>query len=294
MIENNQNAKTKHIHGDRFLKLADIVLRKKSRSDYYKVLDWSQTNLLFLEDIPEQWQNPRLLYINTEDVLDFQNHIEKLQNPFVLLSHNSDTNIRENYSHIYNHPKLIHWFTQNLCVSHPKTTLLPIGFANPIWQHGNYLLLDQIQSMNRPKEIIYYANFLVETNRTKREECLNILHQKQIPIFPRSPPFIYLEQLAASICCICPEGNGIDTHRFWEALYLKSIPIVLRNELTEKLSNDFPCILLNSWEELSKDIFYSSEIQNKLNWLHTNTPDYQSKMWFQYYETKIQQAVASA
>ena len=28
---------------------------------------------------------------------------------------------------------------------------------------------------------------------------------------------------------LCPEGNGMDTHRFYEALFLNTIPIVKKN-----------------------------------------------------------------
>ena len=49
--------------------------------------------------------------------------------------------------------------------------------------------------------------------------------------------------------CICPNGNGVDTHRFWEAIYLKLVPIVIRNSFYNMLENKVPMIILNSWEE---------------------------------------------
>ena len=42
----------------------------------------------------------------------------------------------------------------------------------------------------------------------------------------------YLEELAQYRYCLCVRGNGLDTHRFWEALYLGVIPIVINNEHT--------------------------------------------------------------
>ena len=48
---------------------------------------------------------------------------------------------------------------------------------------------------------------------------------------------------------ICPEGNGIDTHRFWESLYMNTIPICKRNILVEYYSKYFPIIILNNWNE---------------------------------------------
>jgi hypothetical protein len=36
----------------------------------------------------------------------------------------------------------------------------------------------------------------------------------------------FFEELRASEYSLCPRGNGIDTHRFWESLYTGTIPIV--------------------------------------------------------------------
>jgi hypothetical protein len=47
-----------------------------------------------------------------------------------------------------------------------------------------------------------------------------------------------------------PRGNGLDTHRFWESLYLGALPIILcKNEL--KNMRDWPYVCVESWEELS-------------------------------------------
>lgn len=274
------------IHGDRFLKLANIVLRKKSRTDYYEVRDYSKSNILYFEDIPEVWNNPSLFFCNTEDACEFQTILDKLQNPFVLLTHNSDENVTEKYSFLYNHPKLVHWFTQNLCISHPKLSFLPIGIANPTWQHGDYLALTSIREHTIPKSYPIYANFLIETNRTAREYCAKVLTDKGIPIHPRCHPYDNWVHIAGSYYCICPDGNGVDTHRFWESLYLRTIPIVLRNPLSEQLAKEYPCILLEKWEDLdisilkrdvsilSQELFtklsfqtYAKKIENTLNTL---------------------------
>lgn len=48
---------------------------------------------------------------------------------------------------------------------------------------------------------------------------------------------------------ICPHGNGIDTHRTWEALMLKTIPIVKTSSL-DPLYEDLPVVIVSSWSEL--------------------------------------------
>jgi hypothetical protein len=52
---------------------------------------------------------------------------------------------------------------------------------------------------------------------------------------------------------ICPEGNGIDTHRLWEALYLKTIPIIKKNKISPFLQKaNLPILILNDWSDLTK------------------------------------------
>lgn len=277
-----------YVHGDKFLHLAQVVLRKKSRNDYYEVRGWDQKNCLFFEDIPNFpgiWANPKIVFMNTEDVEEFFNHVHKLKNPFILLTHNSDTNVTEKYLKLCENPKLIHWFTQNLCIQHPLVSPLPIGFANPIWQHGNPNLFSYIKQIKQEKQNLYYANFLIETNPSARKPCFSVLQEKQIPFFQKKMPHEYLIELANSFFCICPEGNGIDTHRFWEALFVKTVPIVLRNSLTERFAKEIPCVLLNKWEDLT--MTPTEEMKEKLVWISSNNPYYTDKTECSYYSSQI-------
>jgi hypothetical protein len=54
----------------------------------------------------------------------------------------------------------------------------------------------------------------------------------------------------------CPAGEGVDTHRFWETLYLGSVPIVLRGQLSAMYEN-LPVIQLNAWTDLTQSIIDS-------------------------------------
>tara|TARA_B110000483_G_scaffold216395_1_gene267875 strand:+ start:11480 stop:11737 length:258 start_codon:yes stop_codon:yes gene_type:complete len=65
-------------------------------------------------------------------------------------------------------------------------------------------------------------------------------------------------ELKSHYYAICPEGNGLDTHRLWECLYLNVIPICLRNHFIEYFKNtlNLNMIILDNWNEL---------IPNKLN-----------------------------
>lgn len=54
-----------------------------------------------------------------------------------------------------------------------------------------------------------------------------------------------------SLFVACPPGNGMDTHRFWESLYLGSLPIILKRHEIPAFKG-WPYFALNDWGELRK------------------------------------------
>ena len=64
-----------------------------------------------------------------------------------------------------------------------------------------------------------------------------------------------MKRLSTYKFCICPEGNGVDSHRLWECLYLKVVPIVIKSEFTNILLNqNIPLVVLNNWNNLDLNI----------------------------------------
>ena len=73
----------------------------------------------------------------------------------------------------------------------------------------------------------------------------------------------YPQGLASSYFCIAPRGNGIDTDiRVGEALYLKTIPIVIRSVVAEQHA-DLPIVMLDDWAEFHEHRF-SPELYDQL------------------------------
>ena len=62
----------------------------------------------------------------------------------------------------------------------------------------------------------------------------------------------YIDNIYNHKFVICPEGNGIDTHRKWETLYLKSIPIEKRC-INSSFYEDLPICLVNDWSEITEE-----------------------------------------
>jgi hypothetical protein len=69
------------------------------------------------------------------------------------------------------------------------------------------------------------------------------------------PVWINYEYTHKSFFTLSPRGAGEDCHRFYEAIYLDSIPIVKRtNTVFDKLYNVFPCLIINDWNEVTEKL----------------------------------------
>jgi hypothetical protein len=246
----------KIITGEKIQNLADVYLGDSSDFSYNPYIASQSHKHQWLDILPEPYSNPRYVFCYTHRLESLARKIHGFQNPFVLITHNSDENIRWNESTktILSCPHLLMWYSQNVGIQHEKLRLLPIGMANRQWKHGDIDFFDDfVPPMKKTKHIYFYFN--VYTNMSKRMDCIQQLGKK-IPVSSTlMSPQEYKRHLSEYQFCICPEGNGYDTHRFWEALYLKVIPIVLKNDFITQLQNtpylsDIPMVVLDSWQDL--------------------------------------------
>ena len=193
-------------------------------------------------------------YTHCLDSVYIVNTLRKFASNFELYCHNSDTNFEKKYLYLFDKvPKLKRIHTQNMNVLDSRVSPLPIGFANSMWPCGNRDIIDKylpMTSFKKTKEVFF--NFTIETNKAVRKRCFKLLNRMGIPFLERMEPERYFETLVSYKYAICPQGGGLDTHKFWECLYYKVIPIVKRCILTEYYSKQFNIILVDDWEEINE------------------------------------------
>lgn len=72
----------------------------------------------------------------------------------------------------------------------------------------------------------------------------------------------FFREIKAHSFTLCPRGNGIDTHRLWETLYMGSIPIV-RHDVAINEFNDLPICFVNNWHEVTVEFLEKERIRIK-------------------------------
>jgi hypothetical protein len=182
--------------------------------------------------------------------------------PFLLITHNSDFHITRNHLNYLNDNLLIKWFAQNVDIEHPKISSIPIGIANEKWPHGNIETLLNVIDENNKKNNLIYCNFTINTNYSERTNCLEKVTDLGIKMSPPKNFKNYLKELSQSYFVISPNGNGVDCHKTWESLYLKTIPIVTEST-NINFYKDFPILIIKNWEEIKK-IQLNDELYHKI------------------------------
>jgi len=143
------------------------------------------------------------------------------------------------------------------------STPLPIGLTNNCDDSslhrlfGNIHLLEKANGVNFSHKFTHsiYCNFTIGNNKSERISLLKTLSNLRnfnysYPEFTPTARLNYLESLRIFNLVPCPAGNGIDTHRLWETLYMGGIPVIKSNKLLNTLVKDLPVIIVKSWEEL--------------------------------------------
>ena len=130
------------------------------------------------------------------------------------------------------------------------------------------------------KDILVYKNFSIHTNIKERTEINNITNNNKIFMSNIVPFNKYLQYVSRSIFIISPPGNAIESHRTWESLYLKAIPIVKR-DMALKQFDQLPIFFIDNWEEITIDFLRKNV--NKIEGVKEKIKE----LNFKYWENKI-------
>lgn len=242
------------ITGEKIQLLSDHILATWEDFEYNPIIkEIAIDKFVDLDKLTKPFDNKRIIFCYTHSLgHELITKLHYLKNDFVLIFHNSDHSFKEEHLVLFCNLNLKHIYTQNCEVVHDKVTPLPIGIANTMWDHGNLSIWEKVLLSLQPRKtrnIYFYFNTL--TNSDKRERCFRIIKEQVEPAEYTSDYHEYLSLLSTYKYAICPEGNGLDTHRFWECLYLGVIPICLKNKVTEYYAKKVPMVLLNDWRELN-------------------------------------------
>ena len=261
------------ISGEKFVELSMKIFSVYDTADYYKF-----PNTFSIENDNEC----EVVYTHNHYTRKFFEILKDYKKKIILISHNSDNNINKT-----DIPEcVIRWYSQNVNFISEKLESIPIGLENSIWFeniHKKDKLINKQNEIKNHKNLLY-INHNIQTNYNERVEPYNLFkNSKWATIeFGRNGYNYdeYIDNIYNHKFVLSPRGNGMDTHRLWETLYLGSIPIEKRN-INNQFYTDLPICFVNNWNEITED-FLNNEYKRIVN-SNWNL----DKLKFEYWRNKI-------
>lgn len=231
-----------------------------------------------------------IIYCKTDYLGRLFQYIKHSQSKYVLITHMSDQLI--NKVRFEKKPDCVKkWFAENTVYNHSDLISIPLGLENHRGScKGGFTdhkwIVNNVERLRRlPKSFSLYCNWCSYSNKSLRNLArtarkialrqLRILVDIKMRINDKLPFSEYCEEMARYKFVICPRGNGIDTHRVWETLYVGCIPIVIKHRIYQDYT--LPIIQVNDWTEVTL---------NRLKTMLQSRFDY-TMMDIKYWKNKI-------
>jgi len=255
------------LSGDVFADYADVSLfEPRFRRNAPSLDDVSNAKIIFC---------PSHKY---EEMLTRFGHVIRAR---VLILGNSD---RDFTGPLLNLPaSVVRVFRQNSTYFDEVHQFLPIGIENiRLGQNGQRKLFASryVTNIKQPRVLVgpfspthKERNFLISLN----EDLKGPHHVLRGRISPKN----YAKVSSRFAYVSSPRGNGLDTHRFWEALYRGSYPVVLKTSWSVMIESiGIPVIQVNQWsiEELERISQLSMPVFN---------PKSVNQIWANYWYEQI-------
>jgi len=190
----------------------------------------------------------------------FDKYYFQIKTKFYLINGVGANGVDKKYLKYLNEDKIIKWIGCNILFEHDNIVKIPIGFEENELPGGDQKLLDKMFNSKQVLEDKVNKVLITKLGTTHKSR------QNVIPLFKntsycqiltkRLPFEEFMNEINKYKFVLAPRGAGVDTHRFWEALLMGSIPIVETSNL-DSLYNQFPCIIVKSFREINEVLLNS-------------------------------------
>ena len=251
---------SEYVTGERISSFADVAIYEESYALQFPAMSEHAKRIIYLNDPLLEQSLSREIVLKSQIFFTrvdwLQYFIDKvlfvLERDFVLITHMSDMQAGK-LDNLLNHPRLIKWYGCNMAPSR-KTASLPLGLENPgMWNRTDFQHIFETREFGHKTRLLY-TYFDVDTNTEKRMSALHALQRNGFSTSGKRLSWKeYISQLVTYKFCACPQGNGIDTHRLWECLYLGVVPVVEKVPQMYMWYADLPILWVNNFDKVTTE-----------------------------------------
>lgn len=177
------------------------------------------------------------------------------------------------------------WYSTGVDFEHSKLQCCPLGLFDGYYSDSvPSRVIEKLMYQEHEKKNLCLIDFSL--NRSEERIALHKT-AAQYPWIKISknkgkPYHKVLKTIAESKFVVCPMGNGLETARIWESLYLGAVPILIQTHWSKNFYG-LPILQVESWASITEDELnarWDEYLQNKDKY------DY-SKINLDYWKEKI-------
>jgi hypothetical protein len=200
---------------------------------------------------------------------------------------------------IANAPNLINWYAENLETQFNKKVIpIPLGFRSGrkhpcgtddfLWQARNNWKSSKLYQPRKPKIIATYK-IRKGNQHDDRRYVVDTFKKNDMFMTNRINSADWLETLSKSSHVICVHGGGLDLcPRLFEALWMGSVPIAVRANVSPMCLKDFPIYWIDAWKDLPNIIRTDAFWAEQENYYYQLNNLSEEKFTMDYWWRKIQ------
>lgn len=255
------------------------TLSKIFRPFLSQVVSKKRISQLFFEklvgEIRSKYQTQSITYVSSDLLGAYLARKSKF--PLVVVSGGTDHDITQAEYESMLATSTTRFYVQNLAFPEAENiSFLPIGVEDFKWgRNGMPWNFWMKSDFTAKKKLVLVGPF--GRTHASRAACIDESRASNMAelLIERMPSWQYASVASTFLFIACPRGNGLDTHRFWETLYRKSIPVVIRDHHSENLAKySLPHVAISDWahlhdfrikdfEKISKEIPANSLLSQK-------------------------------
>ena len=117
----------------------------------------------------------------------------------------------------------------------------------------------EFDNKDNPDNLLYVSHN--ESSNARRLGIKNLFYDKDWAEVneQRVAYHTFLSNLSNSKFMICPIGNAIDCHRNWEVLYMRRVPVMVRDPYLKELYKDYPVLFVDNYKDVTKELLIKND-----------------------------------
>lgn len=208
--------------------------------------DWQHHKVISPQD--KRW----LERFDDEDLLALCSRVKFTR--FIIFTAFEDTPL-DDYIKIPNNVMAIH--SANAVKFGDKIHPFPHGLERYMYEGYNHqeILKDYLKDTTKPSKGLLICHRDDTGNRTSIKDIFK--DKDWATVAPKLDYEPYLQAIKDHKFVLCPSGNGIESARNWETLYMGRVPVFKDHPYLREMFKEFPAIFVNDWHEITEELLES-------------------------------------